>query len=142
MVQKYGSKKPGKIERRQLFRYHRRRSRNERHFNMIKEIMPTRFNCKRCGTCCKSIGIPWTELDPGAAADYLGIRLSDFMKAYGFVRNEYSGHIEPTEYNAAPCPFLRYDKKHATCEIYPVRPCICKGYPGAGTSCIKGQRRS
>jgi Fe-S-cluster containining protein len=111
-------------------------------FDMIKEIMPTHFNCKRCGTCCKRIGIPWSELDPGAAADYLGIRLSDFMKAYGFVRNEYSGQIEPTEYNAAPCPFLRYNKEHAACEIYPVRPWICKGYPGIGTSCINGQKRS
>lgn len=109
---------------------------------MFTKMTPTTFNCKRCGDCCKKIGIPWSELDPASAADYLDISLSEFMEAYGFVRNGYSGEVEPTEYNAAPCPFLSYNKAHAVCRIYPVRPWICKGYPGSGTACIGGQKRS
>ena len=109
---------------------------------MFTKLMPANFNCKRCGICCKKIGIPWSELDPAHAADYLGISLSDFIAAYGFIRNEYSGEIEPTEYNAAPCPFLRYDKKNAVCRIYPVRPWICKSYPGLGTECMGGRKRT
>ena len=105
-------------------------------------MMQKNFNCKRCGKCCKEIGIPWTELDPVSAADYLDISLSDFIHAYGFVRNEYSGKIEPTEFNAAPCPFLKYDEVHAVCTIYPVRPWICKGYPGPGITCRGGRKRS
>ena len=105
-------------------------------------MMQKNFNCKRCGKCCKEIGIPWTELDPVSAADYLDISISDFIHAYGFVRNEYSGKIEPTEFNAAPCPFLKYDEVHAVCTIYPVRPWICKGYPGPGITCMGGRKRS
>ena len=100
------------------------------------------FSCRRCGKCCKKIGIPWTELDPYLAADYLHMDLTDFMSAYGYVINAYSGEIEPVEYNAAPCPFLKYDRENAVCKIYPVRPWICKGYPGPGNTCIGGQKRS
>lgn len=99
------------------------------------------FDCKRCGKCCKQIGIPWSELDARLAASYLNIRIYDFIEAYGFVLNALSGEIEPTEYNAAPCPFLEYGKENARCRIYPVRPWICKGYPGPETSCIGGRRR-
>ncbi|MEJ2658622.1 MAG: YkgJ family cysteine cluster protein [Desulfobacterales bacterium] len=105
-------------------------------------MMSTNFICKRCGDCCKKFGIPWSELDTVRAADYLDIGLSDFIDLYGFVQNEYSGEIEHTEYNAAPCPFLRYNKDHAVCRIYPVRPWICKGYPAPGSSCIRGEKRS
>jgi Fe-S-cluster containining protein len=28
----------------------------------------------------------------------------------------------------------------AICKIYPVRPWICKGYPGPGTRCRKEQK--
>ena len=100
------------------------------------------FNCKRCGKCCKKIGIPWSELDPRPAADYLGMDFEDFIKLYGFVRNEYSRDIEHTEFNAAPCPFLKYNMENAFCRIYPARPWMCKGYPGPGTWCIAGQKRS
>jgi Fe-S-cluster containining protein len=103
---------------------------------------PMTFTCKRCGNCCKKIGIPWSELDPRLAADYLDVTLDDFIARYGFVRNEYSGEIENTEFNAAPCPFLKCSMKHAYCRIYPVRPWICKDYPGTGTQCISGQKRS
>jgi len=105
-------------------------------------IQPMNCNCKRCGNCCKKIGIPWSELDPRLAADYLDMNLEDFIALYGFVRNEYSGEIENTEFNAAPCPFLKYSTENAFCRIYPVRPWICKGYPGTGTWCIGGQKRS
>jgi Fe-S-cluster containining protein len=70
------------------------------------------------------------------------MKISDFIHQYGFVEDEYTGEIENTEYNAAPCPFLKYGRDNAVCTIYPVRPWICKGYPGSGTACIEGQVRA
>jgi Fe-S-cluster containining protein len=99
------------------------------------------FNCQRCGRCCKEIGIPWAGLDPHIVADYLNIDFKDFFDSYGFFINEYSGEIEHIELSATPCPFLRYDKVKANCKIYPVRPWICEGYPGPGTSCRGGLER-
>lgn len=100
------------------------------------------FSCQRCGRCCKEIGIPWSELDPRLVADYMNIELNEFLDSYGFIVNEYSGEIEPTELSAAPCPFLKYDNEKAVCKIYPVRSWICKGYPGSGILCSGGQERS
>jgi len=67
---------------------------------------------------------------------------NDFLGAYGFIVNEYSGKIEHTELGVTPCPFLKYTKEKSVCRIYPVRPWICKGYPGPETPCRGGQERS
>ncbi|UCD33539.1 MAG: YkgJ family cysteine cluster protein [Desulfobacterales bacterium] len=99
------------------------------------------FNCKRCGRCCKEIGITWVELDPYQVIDYLNMDQDDFMKSYGFIVNAYTGKTEPTELNAAPCPFLTYHRQQAVCKIYPVRSWICQGYPGPGILCRGGQKR-
>jgi Fe-S-cluster containining protein len=61
---------------------------------------------------------------------------------YGFVVNRYSGDIEHPELSVTPCPFLAYDEEKAFCRIYPVRPWVCKGYPGPGIRCRGGQSRS
>lgn len=98
------------------------------------------FSCQRCGRCCKDIGIPWSELDPRQVADYLNMEIGEFLDLYGFIVNEYSAEIEHTELSATPCPFLKYQKKRAVCKIYPVRPWICKGYPGPGISCSAGRK--
>lgn len=100
------------------------------------------FSCQRCGKCCKEIGIPWTELDPHLVADYLKIDRYNFIDLCGFIVNEYSGEIEHPELSVTPCPFLKYNKENAVCKIYPVRPWICKGYPGPGISCREGRKRS
>ena len=100
------------------------------------------FSCQRCGKCCKEIGIPWAELEPHPVADYLNMAFYDFLDAYGFIVNELSGEIEHPEFSVTPCPFLKYDKENAVCKIYPVRPWICKGYPGPGISCRGGQIRA
>ena len=98
------------------------------------------FNCERCGRCCKEIGIPWTGLDPHLVSDYLNMDLHDFLDSYGYMVNEYSGEIEHAEFGVTPCPFLKWDMEKAICKIYPVRPSICKGYPGPGTRCRKDQK--
>lgn len=100
------------------------------------------FNCQRCGRCCKEIGIPWAELEVRLVAAHLHMALHDFLGSYGFRVNEYSGEIEPTEFGVTPCPFLKYDKEKAICEIYPVRPWVCKGYPGPDILCRGGLKRS
>lgn len=100
------------------------------------------FECIRCGKCCKEVGIPWADLDPCLVADYMKMDLADFLDAYGFVVNEYSGEIEHRELSVTPCPFLKYDTEKAVCRIYPVRPSVCKGYPGPGIVCKGGKKRS
>jgi len=99
------------------------------------------FNCQRCGKCCKEIGIAWSELDTHGVASYLDVPLTNFLADYGYVINTYSGEIEHTEFGVTPCPFLAYEKNNAMCKIYPVRPWICKGYPGPGVNCRGGQKR-
>ena len=98
------------------------------------------FNCERCGRCCKEIGIPWAGLDPHLVSDYLNMDLHDFLDFYGYMVNAYSGEIEHPEFGVTPCPFLQWDMEKAICKIYPVRPWICKGYPGPGTRCRKDQK--
>jgi Fe-S-cluster containining protein len=97
------------------------------------------FSCKRCGFCCKKIGIPWSELDPYRVIDYLNMDLDDFLDSYGFIVDEHSGKIEPTEHGVTPCPFLTYNRQQAVCKIYPVRPWICQGYPGPDILCRGGR---
>ena len=99
------------------------------------------FSCERCGKCCREIGIAWSELDPLRAADHLGMTAHEFFKLYGFSVNEYTGEIEPSELGVTPCPFLKYDREKAVCRIYPVRPWICKGYPGPGMQCRREQQK-
>ncbi|MFC1515589.1 YkgJ family cysteine cluster protein [Thermodesulfobacteriota bacterium] len=99
------------------------------------------FNCRRCGKCCKEIGIPWSELDVRGVANHLKMSLSEFVERYGFVINEYSNDIEPTEFGVTPCPFIKYNSENAICTIYPVRPWICVDYPGQGIKCREGLER-
>ena len=99
------------------------------------------FDCQRCGRCCKEIGIAWSELDYNLVAEYLHMDIYEFLKAYGYIIYEDSGEIEHPDYGVTPCPFLKYDKDHAVCKIYPVRPWICKGYPGPGISCRAGLKK-
>jgi Fe-S-cluster containining protein len=113
----------------------------EIHFLLSKEIGSVMdFNCQRCGRCCKEIGIPWTGLDPHLVSDYLNMDLHDFLDSYGYTVNEYTGEIEHAELGVTPCPFLKWDMEKAVCKIYPVRPWICKGYPGPGTRCRNDQK--
>ena len=100
------------------------------------------FNCQRCGRCCKEIGIPWSELDFQRVAAYLHMDLDDFLKLYGFQINQYTAEIEHMDFGVTPCPFVKYDKEKAICKIYPVRPWVCKGYPGPGILCRAKQKRS
>jgi len=99
------------------------------------------FNCQRCGKCCKEIGIPWSELDVQLVAAHLSMDLDEFLDLYGFQDNQYSGKIEPTDFGVTPCPFLKYDREKAICKIYPVRPWVCRGYPGPDILCRAGRKR-
>jgi len=100
------------------------------------------FICQRCGKCCKEIGIPWSELDVQLVAAHLNMDLDEFLDKYGFQDNQYSGKIEPTDFGVTPCPFLTYDREKAICKIYPVRPWVCRGYPGPDVLCRAGRKRN
>ena len=99
-------------------------------------------SCLRCGRCCKEIGIPWSELETELVADYLNMSHYDFLDTYGYIVNEYSGEVEHPDPGVTPCPFLKYNKESAVCKIYPVRPWICKDYPGPGMSCRAGRKNA
>lgn len=100
------------------------------------------FNCQRCGRCCREIGIPWSELEYRLVADHLKMDLYVFLKRYGYAVDEGSGRIEAPDFGVTPCPFLKYDKHKSVCKIYPVRPWVCKGYPGPGITCRAGRKRT
>jgi Fe-S-cluster containining protein len=69
--------------------------------------------------------------------------LDDFLTRHGFVTDPLSREILfPPDFAATPCAFLTYDMEKAVCGIYPVRPWICKGYPGPGVTCQAGLRRA
>ena len=108
------------------------------YFLFYEKFGPMSLNCQRCGRCCREIGIAWSELETELVANYLNMDLNDFLDSCGYIINEYSGEIEHPEPGVTPCPFLKYNKDKAICKIYPVRPWICKGYPGPGTSCQAG----
>ena len=99
------------------------------------------FDCRRCGRCCREIGIAWSELETDLVADYLNMGLKDFLDSCGYITNGYSGEIEHPDPGVTPCPFLKYNKDTAICKIYPVRPLICKGYPGPGIAC-RGEQKN
>lgn len=75
-------------------------------------------NCIQCGACCSNI-LPMTDKEIAVIRNYI--------KNNGIKERK---HLIPT---ATPtidmtCPFLNSDKPKEKCEIYPVRPRICKDF--------------
>ncbi len=85
-----------------------------------------RFECTRCGNCCRTHGeytyIYLMEADVDAIAAHLGLAREAFLREHC----EEDGGWTIVRTDAPQCPFLRADQ---TCGVYPVRPMQCRSWP-------------
>ena len=93
----------------------------------IQDLILGHFKCQRCGECCrqsggeKDKGIVVGEEDITAIAGFKKIRPRKIHRHY---IKEQSGKM----FLPKPCPFY----KDKSCQVYPVRPLICRSYPLIG----------
>ncbi len=85
------------------------------------------FVCRRCGKCCREVGVHPGHIEIFAVAEHLGVSVDEVIEHYlgGKIISHEEGEVT---YNASihhPCPFLRGNE----CLIYPVRPAPCKAFP-------------
>lgn len=85
-----------------------------------------RFDCTRCGNCCRSHGryayVYLAPADVRAIAAHLGLSPADFLASYCA---EEDGYVL-LRMDEPACPFLT---AQGTCSIYPVRPKQCATWP-------------
>ena len=90
----------------------------------IIPIMKSLFQCKGCGNCCKLCkNVVWTKGDFDKISKYLQISHSELKRRYDF---KFSKRKDREVRLMGTCPFLNEENK---CDIYEVRPHICKQYP-------------
>lgn len=97
------------------------------------------IKCLRCGTCREGVGIS-DGLNPMLVANHLYMDLYDFLDTYGFVIDVDSVKIECPASSMAPCSFLECRGEKTFSKIYPVRPRVCRVYPGPGILCEGGRK--
>jgi Fe-S-cluster containining protein len=94
----------------------------------ILDLMISHYKCQCCGECCckyggeRDKGIVVSEKDIAAIAGFKKIRPRRIRRQY--IKGQDSKMLLPK-----PCPFY----KDKSCQIYPVRPFICRYYPLIGT---------
>ena len=82
------------------------------------------FDCKMCGECCYGVGGIFMEVDEQKRiAEYLGLKLEDFLKDYTEKRN---GRIYAGVGSDHFCIFFKNKKG---CAIHPVKPARCELWP-------------
>jgi uncharacterized protein len=82
------------------------------------------FDCKMCGECCYGVGGIFMEVDEQKRiAEYLGLKLEDFLTEYTEKRN---GRIYAGVGSDNFCIFF---KKEHGCTIHPVKPARCELWP-------------
>jgi len=99
----------------------------------FKFLKPVKFKCTRCGTFCCHLGSPELTIEDFNAVqkkfgknleDYLEkreikIRPEDMLLPYGF-----------KTVNDSECIFFRRGRdKKSQCEIYEIRPLLCRTFP-------------
>ena len=88
-------------------------------YDIVKRISKLCGGCRRCGYCCSNFPCRITESEIQEISDYLDMSPDDFQDEYVVEDDEFF-------YLETPCPFLKEDK---TCQVYSVRPAICKWHP-------------
>lgn len=85
-----------------------------------------RFECTRCGSCCRNHGdYAWVYLadaDVSAIAAYVGLSEAELLARYCREEDGWTA----LRMDRPACPFLRDDQ---SCAIYPVRPKQCATWP-------------
>lgn len=86
-----------------------------------------RFECTRCGNCCRNHGeysfVSLSEADLEAIPRHLGLTRAEFLARYC---EKVPGYHPTLRTDSPACAFLREDQ---TCAIYPVRPKQCATWP-------------
>lgn len=80
------------------------------------------INCLDCGNCCRTSVTDFNASDVKRAAKAIGISKKAFIKKY-LMEDMDGKYVTIT----SPCPFLTLSDN--TCQIYEVRPEVCRSYP-------------
>lgn len=91
----------------------------EKEYETITKIAELCGGCRRCGNCCKELPCNVDNSEISQILKELDISIEKFEEKY--IVSEGS-----EKYLKTPCPFLRKDN---SCEIYSVRPKICRWHP-------------
>ena len=84
-----------------------------------------RFDCTRCGACCKRPGLVYLAPDePARLAAFLGMRRSEFERRY-VLRLPNGRQVIEVKEGSAGCPLLIGD----LCSVESVKPGQCRAYP-------------
>lgn len=95
------------------------------------------FVCQRCTNCCQWPGeVVLSEEDIEAIASFLKLSVYDFVAEFTDLRANRNGLTLKEKPGSHTCIFL----KGKDCEINPVKPEQCKGFPNEWN--FKGWRES
>ncbi len=84
-----------------------------------------RFECTRCGACCRRPGVVYLAADePARLAAFLGLGLAQFRSRYLSELPDGEGWVIEVEGDAG-CPLLDGD----LCSVEAVKPGQCRAYP-------------
>lgn len=86
---------------------------------LVKRIL-RKYKCQRCGRCCSIPPMVALE-DIDRISKHLGISKNVFIDVYTVIRTEGKPYL------MNPCPF--YVSKTKSCQIYSVRPKVCRFFP-------------
>lgn len=94
-----------------------------------------KYGCHRCveGKCCTESVVEIRPNEVEFMASYLKLSPEDFLKKYTYLETG-------KPFLRAPCPFYKRGKKdsrYPICQIYPVRPLVCRVYPLTGLLTIR-----
>lgn len=87
--------------------------------------MTTRYECQRCGACCRWSGqvkVSAAEID--AMAAHLGMSVSAFIEQYTRLRPDRRGLMLADKPNGE-CALL----EGVDCRVHPVKPQQCRTFP-------------
>ena len=79
-------------------------------------------DCTRCANCCKTMNVKFDQDDVERIAGHLDMTTDRFIESY----LEPDDEDGPYKARQKPCPFLGDDN---LCNIYDVRPAVCREYP-------------
>ena len=79
-------------------------------------------DCTRCANCCKTMNVKFDQDDVERIVGHLDMTTDRFIESY----LEPDDEDGPYKARQKPCPFLGDDN---LCNIYDVRPAVCREYP-------------
>ena len=93
----------------------------------------SRYECDRCGACCRTLIVEVTELDV-LREPRIALAMVPFRQEPGFEADEVGMLACGGRH---PCPFVKGDN---LCEIYPTRPNCCMAFDAGSEQCQDARR--